>query len=878
MRALVLAAGVGLLVQTQAMAQVTVGANFNAGSLGNSGFIPPDTMGAVGVDHYVELINGRYSAFRKADGVNVQTSSLNTFFSNNGVTTSNSFDPRVLYDPYSKRWFACAADNSSSAASSFLVAVSNSADPTAGWKSFRIDADASNVNWIDFPMLGLNGQSVVVTGNMFPIGAGSQAIDTLHIPKADLLLAVPTVVNRTLFQNTNPNNTGFAPQPAHDLDNGNLPLPLLSDFNTPAGTIKRSSVGGTPAAPTLDIAGGFIAVAAFNVPPTADQPGAKANIHTGDNRFQVSPVLNNGEIWGVQSVSSGGRAAFRWYRINAATNVLIESGTIADATLNLMRPSLSVNDFGDVVVGFSATSPAQNVSTYFVTGKTTAGVTTFAAPTLTQAGVSDYQRLDGVGRNRWGDYSATSTDPADPAIFWTIQEFVGATDSWSHRVSEIIIPQTGEKRWRNNLNGNFGTGVNWIGGAAPGAADHVVYSRPTFGTAGYTVTNPAGTTTNNRLSLRQGSMSLNLNGGNQILTNAAAATPGVTIGEFAGTPTMVISNGVLTSVFASIGHGSLSTATVSINGAKWNNSDGFAVAGRPPGGGGFGQAGGIATLNISSGELNVGGSLKVWNNGTLNWTGGLVTAGTLDVQGGRFLENANGSRLLRVGAVTTSAGGIIDLNDNDMQVQGNSTYVQVRNQIASARNGGAWNGTVGITSSAAAGNALHNTTLGAITGAQFSSVNPPGATFDGSPVAANDVLVKYTYYGDTDLNGIVDFDDYSRTDNGFNNNATDWFRGDFDYNGIVDFDDYSLIDGAFNTQSGTLRFATSWLEGGGVGPIGMDAPALEMVQKHFAQFGAPYAASFLAAVPEPSAVLGAVFSMLMMAPQRRRRSGYRVSC
>ena len=66
------------------------------------------------------------------------------------------------------------------------------------------------------------------------------------------------------------------------------------------------------------------------------------------------------------------------------------------------------------------------------------------------------------------------------------------------------------------------------------------------------------------------------------------------------------------------------------------------------------------------------------------------------------------------------------------------------------------------------------------------------------------MLVKYTYYGDTDFNGVVDFDDYSRTDAGFNQHRTGWLNGDFDGNGVVDFDDYSLIDLAFNTQSSTL--------------------------------------------------------------------------
>jgi hypothetical protein len=50
----------------------------------------------------------------------------------------------------------------------------------------------------------------------------------------------------------------------------------------------------------------------------------------------------------------------------------------------------------------------------------------------------------------------------------------------------------------------------------------------------------------------------------------------------------------------------------------------------------------------------------------------------------------------------------------------------------------------------------------------------------------------------------VNFDDYVRTDNGFNNRRSGWVNGDFDLNDQVNFDDYVLIDLAFNTQSGTL--------------------------------------------------------------------------
>ena len=65
--------------------------------------------------------------------------------------------------------------------------------------------------------------------------------------------------------------------------------------------------------------------------------------------------------------------------------------------------------------------------------------------------------------------------------------------------------------------------------------------------------------------------------------------------------------------------------------------------------------------------------------------------------------------------------------------------------------------------------------------------------------------MKYTYYGDTDFNGVVNFDDYSRTDAGFNGNESGWLNGDFDANGAVNFDDYSLIDLAFNTPETPSR-------------------------------------------------------------------------
>jgi hypothetical protein len=68
------------------------------------------------------------------------------------------------------------------------------------------------------------------------------------------------------------------------------------------------------------------------------------------------------------------------------------------------------------------------------------------------------------------------------------------------------------------------------------------------------------------------------------------------------------------------------------------------------------------------------------------------------------------------------------------------------------------------------------------------------------------VLVKYTYYGDANLDGAVTSADYSRIDSGYladvssPGSVTGWFNGDFNYDGQINGSDYTLIDNAFNTQ------------------------------------------------------------------------------
>lgn len=54
-----------------------------------------------------------------------------------------------------------------------------------------------------------------------------------------------------------------------------------------------------------------------------------------------------------------------------------------------------------------------------------------------------------------------------------------------------------------------------------------------------------------------------------------------------------------------------------------------------------------------------------------------------------------------------------------------------------------------------------------------------------------------TEFGDADLNGTIDGDDFFFLDSGFFGSATGWANGDFDGNGVIDGDDYFILDNSF---------------------------------------------------------------------------------
>jgi hypothetical protein len=218
-----------------------------------------------------------------------------------------------------------------------------------------------------------------------------------------------------------------------------------------------------------------------------------------------------------------------------------------------------------------------------------------------------------------------------------------------------------------------------------------------------------------------------------------------------------------------------------------------------------------SSLSLAQG-ITVAGGKTLTKSGEGILSSAFIRGGSVSVLGGVMNVVANGTNAAtsKLDSLTISPDATLDLTNNDMVIQGGaSALANVSAMIGSARNGKAklWTSS-GLTSSTAANDLSKRTGLAVI-------LNDNGlgkqlyATFDGQSVDLNSVLVKYTYNGDMDLNGVVDADDYFRIDRGFANHLTGYANGDLDFSGAVDADDYFLIDAAFLQQGTPLAGAVN---------------------------------------------------------------------
>ncbi len=197
--------------------------------------------------------------------------------------------------------------------------------------------------------------------------------------------------------------------------------------------------------------------------------------------------------------------------------------------------------------------------------------------------------------------------------------------------------------------------------------------------------------------------------------------------------------------------------------------------------------------------------------GTLVLGNSLTQSSSVSIAAGAKVSmSLNGTHVISTPSLSIDPAGVLDLGDNDLIVSysGTSPLPTIRGLLTSGFDNGNWDGN-GINSLAA-----HSGSFGTITALGYAERSDVAYnTLDGVTLGPSAVIVKYTYYGDNNLDGVVNTADFSRFLDGLATGGTTWSQGDYTYDGKIDLgNDFNLFLAGYLSQGGTLGNLSSVIE------------------------------------------------------------------
>ena len=492
--------------------------SLNFDGLTNLDFVlPPDTVGDVGVDFYVQWVNLSFAIYAKATGAIADGPfSGNSLFAGFGgacpggasdssacaCQVNNDGDPIVLFDHLAERWLMT---QFSIVQGVQCVALSQTRDPRGTYDRWAFEVTPGGQN--DYPKMGLMPDAYYLSTRDFPFNVGDFA-GFAAFDRAEMLAGNPAAgfVKFGLPCDQGNNNCPDGVQPPH-LEG---PAPVV----TPPGIFTKmwdddwegpfAGAGGVDGYRMWELdfdpvtLGNSIFVELPMVPAGAD---FNANMCGGSRHCIPEPEVGGPcvffpfefdcEFLDAISFAQMYRAQFRnWGSYNSllisttvdatGTDVagvrwaelrddgaggawtLFQDGTYAPADgENRWMGSIAMDTDGNMALGYSVASTATFPSIRYVTREAGDAAGTFPGGEVEAIAGSGSQTNSS---HRWGDYSSMSVDPVDDCTFWYTQEYIAATGGapWRTRITSFKIPGCSATRLLVDP-GNHGFGAIQVG-------------------------------------------------------------------------------------------------------------------------------------------------------------------------------------------------------------------------------------------------------------------------------------------------------------------------------------------------------------------------------------------------------------------------------
>jgi hypothetical protein len=459
---------------------------------------PPDPNGAVGPNHYVEIINLVFAVYDKNGNKLLGPIDTGTLWAGFAVPdcTDPSGDPIVLYDKLEDRWLLTqfTTRGLSDPTKPFFncVAVSMTGDPTGAYFRYAFNTTVNNVFFFpDYPKYGTWTNSYVLTSRDF--GPTTQyGISVYALEKAKLIAGNPNARMVHFFLDS-------AVVPISQIGDGLLPADIDSlqeqpEDGAPIPIVGTMDDGGPYGAPfdglniyelsilweegnqpitslTLKTQ---LPVASFDSIYPCGPPGPPGSGVTGRDCLPqpgISPTANNRldilsyrqrptyrlayrnfgtyeSLVTNQSVEAlPAVAGVRWYEIRRTEGSysVFQQGTfVPNDGVHRWMGSVAMDKRGDIALGYSVVNGVDVFPGIRYTGRLSGDP--LGQMTLGEGTIINGTGIQRTANSRWGDYTSMQIDPTDDCTFWYVNEYYTAagqassTAGWQTRIASFKLP------------------------------------------------------------------------------------------------------------------------------------------------------------------------------------------------------------------------------------------------------------------------------------------------------------------------------------------------------------------------------------------------------------------------------------------------------
>ena len=416
-----------------------------------TGVFPPDTVGDVGPNHYIQMVNGTggtvLGVIDKSGSILAGPIELDSLWTVGGNCASGGGDPIVLYDRLADRWLMAEfADRGNH----LCVYISKSPDPVSGgWWLY----DFPTPNFPDYPKYAVWPDAYYVSSNEFsPVAYALDRDKMLQgLPATSQRFTAPGLPGFS-FQALIPSDLdGAKPPPAgspnyfmrhrddeaHDL----FPDPTqdfveIWEFRVDWNNPLNSSLTGPFEIPVAEFDSDLCGLVSFECFP---QPGTSVGLdplrevvmwRLQYRNFGTHETLVGNFVTDVDGTDHGG---IRWFELHKTLPIpwqLHQEGTYAPDLHHRWMGSIAMDANSNIALGYSLSSTTLFPSIAY-TGRLASdppGTLPRGENTLIIGSSSQ------TAETRWGDYSAMNVDPADDCTFWYTNEYNGIGFGWLTRI------------------------------------------------------------------------------------------------------------------------------------------------------------------------------------------------------------------------------------------------------------------------------------------------------------------------------------------------------------------------------------------------------------------------------------------------------------